>query len=263
MKDVLKFFFLILSMSDVTGVVAQVTVTGIVTDADGIPILGTTIADKGTNTGIATDIDGSYSLNVSEGATLVFSFTGLLSKEMNAGTGGQLNEVLDTIANVFEEVFVTATSKSIRRIEAVTAVDSISAKEIERMIPTSLVDLVRFAPSIYVQTQAGRVRNFIFTRRFPDATNNGFICSALMIDGVRTFASTEIVPDASFKNDLNVDKVEVVSGSAATLYGRGSAAGAINVISKTGGTESKGTLKATYGQYNCLQLDAGEVYIFI
>lgn len=256
MKNVLKIFFLILFFSSATGLFAQVTVTGIVKDAEGIPLIGTTVAEKGTNVGTATDIDGSYTLSVSEGATLIFSFTGLQSKEISAGNGGRFNVVLDTDAQVLEEVFVTATSKPIRRIEAVTAVESISAKEIERMNPTSLVDLVRFTPGIYVQTQAGRVRNFIFTRGFPDATNNGLVYTSLMMDGVRTFASPEMVPDAAFRNDLNVGKVEVVRGSAATLYGRGAAAGAINVISKTGGTESTGTIKATYGQYNWLQLDA-------
>ncbi|MEM6698010.1 MAG: TonB-dependent receptor, partial [Bacteroidota bacterium] len=120
----------------------------------------------------------------------------------------------------------------------------------------SLADLVRFTPGLYVQTQAGRVRNLIFTRGFPDATSNGFIYTSLMMDGLRTFASPEMVPDGGFRNDLNVERVEIVRGSAATLYGRGAAAGAINIISRTGGEETSGTVKATVGNNNWYQIDA-------
>lgn len=235
---------------------AQINISGVVTDVDGVTLPGATITEKGTNNGTASDRDGSYSLQVADGATIVFSFTGLQQKEIIVVNAGTFNVSLDTDVQILEEVFVTATSKPIRRIEAVTAVESITFKEIERMNPTSLVDLVRFTPGIYVQTQAGRVRNFIFTRGFPDATNNGLVYTSLMMDGVRTFASPEMVPDAGFRNDLNIERVEVVRGSAATLYGRGAAAGAINVISKTGGTTTKGVVKATLGQYNWLQLDA-------
>ena len=252
LKFLLTTFFLIVGLCVLQG---QMTVSGTVTGADGGALIGATVIEKGSTNGTATDINGRYSLDVSDGATLIFSYTGFQSKQMAAGSGS-LNVVLDTDAQILEEVFVTATSKPIRRIEAVTAVEAISAKEIERMNPATLVDLVRFTPGINVQTQSGRVRNFIFTRGFPDATNNGLVYTALLIDGMRTFASPEMVPDAAFRNDLNIGKVEVVRGSAATLYGRGSAAGAINIISKMGGTETRGTIKATYGQYNWLQLDA-------
>lgn len=248
------FCLLIFLMS--TSVQAQQLINGTVTGQDGLSLIGVTVVEKGTSNGTNTDLQGNYEITVPSDATLIYMYTGLQSKEIQLSGSNRVDIVMDTEAQVLEEIFITATSKPIRRIEAVTAVESISAKEIERMNPTSLVDLVRFTPGIYVQTQAGRVRNFIFTRGFPDATNNGLVYTALLIDGVRTFGSTEMVTDGSFRNDLNVGKVEVVRGSAATLYGRGSAAGAINIISKTGGTDSKGTVKATYGQYNWFQLDA-------
>ena len=232
-------------------------VSGVVTDNDGVPLPGVNVQIDGNDMGTITDIDGRYTLQTMDGnADLIFSFIGMATKRINIANQSTINVTLGTDSQILDEIFVTATSKPIRRIEAVTAVEQISSREIERMNPTSLIDLVRFTPGIYVQTQAGRVRNFIFTRGFPDATNNGLVYTALMMDGVRTFASPEMVPDGGFRNDLNVDKVEVVRGSAATLYGRGSAAGAINVISKTGGTETHGMVKGTFGQYNWLQIDA-------
>jgi TonB-dependent starch-binding outer membrane protein SusC len=59
------------------------TVTGKVTSAQGEPIPGVTVLIKGTPKGTVTDNDGNYSLsNIPEDATLVFSFVGLLTQEI-------------------------------------------------------------------------------------------------------------------------------------------------------------------------------------
>ncbi|MCT4603269.1 MAG: carboxypeptidase-like regulatory domain-containing protein, partial [Marinifilum sp.] len=60
------------------------TITGTVTDTDGVPLPGVSVIIKGTSTGVATDIDGNYSLDIEqERAVLVFSFVGMLSQERN------------------------------------------------------------------------------------------------------------------------------------------------------------------------------------
>ncbi len=248
--------FMLLFFLMVQSVMAQVTVSGTVTDASGQVLIGTTVFEEGTANGTNTDLDGTYSLQVKENSTIEFSFTGYETQKVNVGRGGQYNISLREDANILEEVFITATSKPIRRIEATTAIESISAKEIERMDPTSLGDLVRFTPGVFVQNKAGRTRNFIYIRGFPDGLTNGFLYTSLLFDGLKSFGSPEMVPDGAFRQDLNVDRVEIVRGSAGTLYGRGSAAGAVNVISRTGGEESKGKLKATIGDHNWYQLDA-------
>src|SRR5690606_3777199 len=60
--------------------VADVTVTGTVVDQNGEPIPGVTVSIPGTGIGTATDIDGSYTVVVPEGSTLVFSFIGFETK---------------------------------------------------------------------------------------------------------------------------------------------------------------------------------------
>jgi len=236
---------------------AQNTITGTVTDKNGEVLIGVTIYETGNSAnGTTTDLDGSYNIVVTENAkSLTFQYVGFKTAIENIDGRSSIDITLSDDVQALEEIFVTATSKPIRRIEAVTAVEQISAKEIERLNPVSMSDLVRFTPGIYVQTQAGRVRNFIFTRGFPDATSNGFVYTSLLMDGLRTFASPEMVPDGGLRNDLNVDRVEVVRGSAATLYGRGAAAGAINIISRTGGEEFGGTARFTLGNNSWQQLD--------
>lgn len=81
-------------------------------------------------------------------------------------------------------------------------------------------------------------------RGFPDGNPlGGLVYTSILIDGLPAFGSAGRLPDQGFGFDDNVEKVEVVRGSTATVYGRSAAAGVINVISKTGGEETKGSVK--------------------
>ena len=59
----------------------QVRITGTVKDANGEPIIGANVSEKGTTNGIITDLDGKFTLNVASGATLVISYIGYQSQE--------------------------------------------------------------------------------------------------------------------------------------------------------------------------------------
>jgi TonB-linked SusC/RagA family outer membrane protein len=79
----LCFFFVAVSI----GAYAQKTVTGKVVDEGGLPLPGVSIIIKGTTTGTVTGIDGDFSLsNVSNDATLLFSFVGMTPQEVLVGT---------------------------------------------------------------------------------------------------------------------------------------------------------------------------------
>lgn len=70
-------FTLILAVLTITASAQTKTVTGLVTDQAGEPIIGATVLVKGTKAGTSTDIDGRYSLkNIANNATLTFSYIG-------------------------------------------------------------------------------------------------------------------------------------------------------------------------------------------
>src|SRR5690606_34721264 len=66
--------------------VEEQVITGTVTDQNGEPLPGVTISVEGTTIGTATDIDGKYTLDIPDGATLVFSFIGFQTQRIAAGT---------------------------------------------------------------------------------------------------------------------------------------------------------------------------------
>jgi hypothetical protein len=62
-------------------------ITGNIIAEDGLAIPGASIKIKGTATGVVTDVKGSFKLSVPDNATLVFSFLGYISQEIQVGSG--------------------------------------------------------------------------------------------------------------------------------------------------------------------------------
>jgi len=87
------------------GAYAQKTVTGKVIDEGGLPLPGVSVILKGTTTGTVTGIDGDFSLaNVSNNATLVFSFVGMTPQEVLVGAQTAINITMAAEAIGLEEV---------------------------------------------------------------------------------------------------------------------------------------------------------------
>ncbi|MDB4602090.1 carboxypeptidase-like regulatory domain-containing protein, partial [Flavobacteriaceae bacterium] len=62
------------------------SISGTVTDDNGVPLPGATVLVEGTSNGVSTDFDGNYSINASSGDTLVFSFVGYSSQSVVVGS---------------------------------------------------------------------------------------------------------------------------------------------------------------------------------
>lgn len=83
------------------------TITGNVTDANGLPLPGVNIVVEGTTTGTQTDFDGNYSINASQGQTLIFTYIGQTTVRRTVGTGNTINVQMQEDAQALEEVVVT------------------------------------------------------------------------------------------------------------------------------------------------------------
>jgi outer membrane receptor protein involved in Fe transport len=232
-------------------------VTGKVADGDGKPLASVNVKVEGSTVGTITDFQGGYKISVPDvqGTLLSFSSVGYRNVNRKIGAESVINVAMFEDISELSQVVVTATTQPVRKLETVTAVEVIDSKQIARSSSVNIADAIKYVPGVFVHTGAGRTRSAIWMRGFPDNGSNGLIYTSLLFDGLRTFASPEMVPDAAFRMDMNVEKIEIVRGSAATLYGRGAAAGAINVISKTGGLEHKGAIRLTGGNNNLRQLD--------
>ena len=110
---------------------AQKTVTGVVSDSDGLPLPGATIIVQGTTTGVTTDFDGNFSINVSEGQSLEFSFVGYETAVVSVGAGNVINVTL-SLGTQLEEVIVTSLGITREKRALGYAVSEVDNSQIER-----------------------------------------------------------------------------------------------------------------------------------
>ena len=231
---------------------AQTTTSGTVTDKDTKqPVSGVSVMEKGTENSTVTNDKGAYTIKVKGASSvLIFSYTGKKSTQITVGSNAGINAVLSDDYSSLNDLVVTASRQPVRKLEATTSIEIINSKTLKMIKPESVAEAIAAAPGIYVNTSQGR-RAGIVTRGFPEGNPlGGLEYTTMLIDGLPILATTGRLPESSFGFDLNVEKVEVVRGSAATLFGRSAAAGAINMITKVGGEKLGGSVRFT--SYNNL-----------
>ena len=84
------------------------TVSGTVTDSDGLPLPGVNIVVDGTINGTQTDFDGNYSITASVGDVLIYSYIGQQEESRTVGASNTINVQMQEDATALEEVIVTA-----------------------------------------------------------------------------------------------------------------------------------------------------------
>ena len=124
----LIFVFLCIAMS----ASAQQTLSGRVTDETGSGVPGVSVTVKGQNKGTVTNTQGRYSLEVTAGQTLVFSYVGYATKEVVAGSTPTLNVNLIPSNNDLTEVVVVGYGTA-KKGDLTGSIAGIGSKEIERL----------------------------------------------------------------------------------------------------------------------------------
>ena len=107
MKAITSFFsVLVLSVVLMSATLPRV-ITGKVVDESGAALAGVSVVEKGTPNGTLTDIHGNYSLHVQSAQTvLVFSYVGMETKEVRAGTKTSINVTMVPEVMEMDEVVV-------------------------------------------------------------------------------------------------------------------------------------------------------------
>ena len=115
----------------------NVTVTGKVVDDAGEPLIGVSIQIKDTGKGTSTDVNGNYTLSMSSGSTLVFSYIGMKTVQRKVSKGGKLDITMENDANMLDEV-VAVGYGSMKRSDLTGSVVSINSKSIEESMASTI-----------------------------------------------------------------------------------------------------------------------------
>lgn len=242
---------MVLSIMAVATAYAQSkTINGRVTsveEPDGVP--GASVVVKGTTLGAITDVDGRYSISVPENAnTLVFSFVGYLTKEVEISGRSIVDVTMDLDVKVLSEVVVVGYGTQERR-EITGSVTSVNGEAIENLVtPSFESQLAGRAPGVSVTTPSGILgaRPIIRIRGVNSLTSSA--SPLIIIDGVPIVDSDRSEINASNPlaniNPADIQSYEVLKdGSATAIYGSRAANGVILITTKRGST---GKAKVSY-----------------
>lgn len=206
----------------------QKTITGTVIDANNEPVIGASVLEKGTSNGTITNLDGEYSLSVSAGATLVFSYIGYKTQEVSIGNKTTIKITLVEDSEQLDEVVVVG--YGVQKKSSMTAsVASVSAKEINKLVTSNVTSALQGrTPGVEVLQNGGEAGADV----------------SILIRGAGTFGSTEplyIIDGAVSNNGINslnpndISSIEILKdASAAAIYGSRASNGVVLVTTKSG-----------------------------
>ncbi len=240
-KHLLLLLFVFFTLS---GLQAQRTLTGTVTDEDGDGLPGAYITVKGSTLGTTSDFDGTYTISVPEAAnTLIFSFLGFGTLEVAIGDSDQIDAIL-VAGTVLDEVVLIG-SRSAGRTKLTTAV------------PVDVVNVTEVATAT-AQTNVNQLLNYVApsfssnTQTISDGTDHIDPASLrglgpdqvlVLINGKRRHNTSLVNVNGTFGRgnvgtDLNsipvaaIERIEILRDGASAQYGSDAIAGVINIILK-------------------------------
>ncbi len=236
----------------VCGISAQRTVSGILTDNDGLSLIGANILVKGTSVGTITDIDGSYSLEVPDGSdVLIFSYTGYNTQEVAIGNNTEVDITLSQNAQIFEEVVITGYSTELKR-EMTSSVSSLKADEIEDIPLQSFEKAIQGkAAGVQITTNSGAPGGSSEIRIRGVGSISADSDPLIIVDGVQLgTAGQSSQGSANPLNAINpndIASIEILKDASSTaIYGAQGANGIIVVTTKKGNRNSKPRFNLTY-----------------
>lgn len=252
MKRILLLSFAFLTVV-AFGAMAQRTVSGKVTDDTGETLPGVNVVIKGTTTGVNTDLDGNFRISVDDGATLVFSYVGFETQEIEVGARTTIDVTLGG-ATELQEVVVTGYS-SISEKKNVAAVDIVGSESINNVPLTDVNQIIQGrSPGVYSTAPSGqpgaaqdiRIRG---TGSITAGRGPLYVIDGIIIENGDFTQLTESNDALANINPNDIENITVLKDAAATsLYGSRGSNGVILISTKRGKSgKSTITARSTFG----------------
>lgn len=244
----------------------QHSVTGVITDKTGVPMVGANVLEKGTTNGALTDFDGKFSINVSNpNAVLIISYIGFSTVEMSLNGKSSITLTLQEDAQSLDEVVVTALGISREKKTLTYSAQEVNNDDLTRVKQTNVINsLSGKTAGVTISKSASGIggSSKVVLRGNSSTTNNDPL---YVVDGVplsnsgNGFDATTVGEDPVFGgitgnrdggdvlsliNPDDIESMTVLKGaSAAALYGSQGANGVILITTKTG---KEGKVSATF-----------------
>jgi len=228
---------------------AQGTISGNITDDEGVPLPGATVLVVGTNVGTTSDFDGNFSIQANQGDVLSFSFVGYQTLNQEVTNQDQISISL-VASNELDEVVLTALGIEKKKDDDLSGTSVVEVDQLQRSGETGVLQgLSGKASGVQITRNSGDPGSGAYIQIRGQNTINGDNSPLIVLDGApisnaNIGGNTAGVVQQSRLNDINPEDIESVSvikgAAAAALYGTGAANGVLVINTKRGSKESKG-----------------------
>ncbi|MFP4059137.1 MAG: SusC/RagA family TonB-linked outer membrane protein [Bacteroidales bacterium] len=263
MRNFISVLFLFFGCVLSIGLYAQGshTVSGLVLDEAGEPLIGVNIIEKGTTTGTVTDLDGNYTINVSgPDAILVFSFVGYLSEEIPVNNQKEINLSLIPDLMSLDEVMVIGYG-TVKKSNALGSISSVSSDDIDDLTVSSIDQALQGkAAGVQVINSSGAPGGKVTVRVRGMSTLNSGAEPLYVVDGVilgdNSFGKADgQAPDnktgIGFLDPNSIESIEVLKDASATaIFGARGANGVVLITTTRG---KAGVPKVSLNAYRGVQ----------
>ncbi len=232
----------------------QTTISGTVSDTNGVPLPGVNVLVKGTSSGTQTDFDGNYQISVpAEASVLVFSYVGFITQEIEISETNEIDVALSQDVEALDDVVVVGYGTR-KREDLIGAVSTVQAENIENQQVNTLQE------ALIGQVSGVQFRQNGAPDGAPQLTIRGIASTGnntplYVVDGFPLGNSEAIASqrDNYILSSINPDDIESISvlkdASAKAIYGSRASNGVIIITTKRGkkGGKPTFTLSSSYG----------------
>jgi len=207
-------------------------VTGKVTNAQGEPLAGISVLIRGSSIGVTTDSRGNYSINTPSNATLVFSYVGYISREMEVGGKSVIDVTLEENNSTLNQVVVVGYGTQ-KRKDLTGSVGSVSGKDISDLSVTRVDQaLSGKVAGVQVKSVSGqpgaapqvRIRGI---GSISAGTDPLYVVDGFPTDNIQTL------------NPNDIETIDILKDASATaIYGSRGANGVVIINTKRGSSKA-------------------------
>jgi len=258
MKTVLNALLFCLIMLPAT-LMAQTTVTGTVTDkANAMPTPGVNVIIKGTAKGTSTDFDGKYSIEINEGETLVFSYVGYTTQEIEFTGQATIDVSIAEDAAQLDEVVLIGYGTTTRK-DATGSIESVTAKDFTKGNIVTPENLLQGRVAGVTVTTSGAPGSGSQIKIRGGSSVNASNNPLIVIDGL-PITNDGVGGSRGVLASINPNDIEsftvLKDASATAIYGSRASNGVIIIVTKKGRstTSVDYDLQYTFGE-NTDQID--------
>ncbi len=206
----------------------NITVSGVVEDSAGEPMIGATVLVEGSKDGVATDFDGNFTLKCAPNARLVVSYIGYKTQTVDVNGQTEIKVVLLEDSEALEEVVVIGYGGTRARRDLTGSVGSVSGVKLAAVPVTSAaVALQGKVAGVQVTTVDGQPGADINIRVRGATSVTQSNDPLYIVDGFQTDNINDIPPS-------DIQSIDILKDASLTaIYGAKGGNGVVIVTTKS------------------------------